>query len=78
MTTPFGSEAVVIKSGCGVVVIVIVKGFCTASGGDDTSCNLNIGVVVPRSVGVPVIVPVVASKKRPAGRSGEPLARLHV
>ena len=76
MTTPFGSEAVVIVSGCGVVVIVIVKGFCTTSAGNDASCNLNIGVVGPRTVGVPVIVPVVASKKRPAGRGGEPPARL--
>ena len=67
-----------ISSGCGVKVIVIVSDFCTACSGDDESSNLNIGVVVPGDVGVPVIVPVVASKKRPAGRAGEPLARLHV
>jgi hypothetical protein len=59
-------------------VIVIVSDFCTDCSGDDESTNLNIGVVVPAAVGVPVIVPAVASKERPAGRAGEPLARLHV
>jgi hypothetical protein len=59
-------------------VIVIVSDFCTVSVGDDESSSLNIGVVVPVVVGVPVIVPAVASKKRPAGRAGELLARLHV
>jgi len=78
LTAPSGSDEVEIVSGCGAVVIVIVSDFCTACSGDDESSNLNIGVVVPRAVGVPVIVPAVASKKRPAGRAGEPLARLHV
>jgi len=59
-------------------VIVIVSDFCIVCSGDDESSNLNTGVVVPGAVGVPVIVPVVASKKRPAGSVGEPLARFHV
>ena len=67
-----------ITSGCGVKVIVIVSAFCTACSGDDESYTLNIGVVVPGAVGVPVIVPAVSSKERPAGRAGEPLARLQV
>ena len=78
MTTPLGSEAVVIDSACGVVKIEIVKGFWTTAGGEDASCNRNIGVVVSRAVGVPAIAPVVAFSERPAGRAGDPLARLHV
>jgi hypothetical protein len=77
-TAPSGRDEVEIVSGCGGIMIVIVSDFCTACSGDDESSNLNIGVVVPGAVGVPVIVPPVASKKRPAGRAGEPLARLHV
>ena len=57
---------------------MIVSDFCIACSGDDESSNLTTGVVVPRAVGVPVIVPVVESKKRPAGRVGEPLETLHV
>ena len=78
MTTPLGSEAVVIDSACGIVKIEIVKGFWTTPAGEDASCNRNIGVVVTRTVGVPTIAPVVAFNERPAGRAGEPLARLHV
>ena len=78
MTTPLGSEAVVIDSICGVVKIEIVKGFWTTPAGEDASCNRNIGVVVTRTVGVPTIAPVVAFNERPAGRTGDPLARLHV
>ena len=78
MITPFGSEAVVIENVCGVVKIGTVKGCCTALAGDAASCNRNIGVVVSRAVGVPTIAPVVAFNERPAGRAGEPLARLHV
>ena len=77
MTTPLGSEAVVIDSACGVVKIKIVKGFWTPPAGEDASCNRNIGVVVARAVGVPMIAPVAAFNERPAGRAGEPLARLH-
>ena len=50
-----------ITSGCGVKVIVIVSAFCTTCSGDDESSNLNIGVVVPGAVGVPVIVPAVVT-----------------
>jgi hypothetical protein len=78
LTTPLGSDAVVIDSACGVVKIEIVKGVSTTPDGEDASCNRNIGVVVSRAVGVPVIVPVVAFNERPAGRAGEPLARPHV
>ena len=78
MTTPLGSEAVVIDSVCGVVKIEIVKGFWTTPAGEDASCNRNIGVVVTRAVGVPMIAPVAAFNERPAGRAGDPLARLHV
>jgi hypothetical protein len=35
-------------------------------------------VVVTRTVGVPTIAPVVVFNVRPAGRAGDPLARLHV
>ena len=77
MTTPLGSEAVVIDSVCGVVKIEIVKGASTILDGEDASCNRNIGVVVTRTVGVPTIVPVVVFNVRPAGRAGEPFARLH-
>ena len=68
----------VIDSACGVVKIEIVKGFSTTPDGEDASCNRNIGVAVSRAVGVPAIAPVVAFNERPAGRAGEPLARLHV
>ena len=78
MTTPLGSEAVVIDNVCGVVKIEIVKGFWTTPTGEDPSCNRNIGVVVSRAVGVPTIAPVVAFSERPAGRAGDPLARLHI
>ena len=78
MTTPLGSEAVVMDNVCGVVKIEIVKDFWTALAGEDASCNRNIGVVVTRTVGVPTIAPVVAFNERPAGRVGDPLARLHV
>jgi hypothetical protein len=78
LTTPLGSKAVVIDSACGVVKIEIVKDFWTTPAGDAASCNRNIGVVVTRTVGVPTIAPVVAFNERPAGRAGDPLARLHV
>ncbi len=78
MTVPLGSEAVVIDSVCGVVKIEIVKGVSTTPDGEDASCNRNIGVVVTRTVGVPTIAPVVVFNERPAGRAGDPLARLHV
>ena len=77
MIVPLGSEAVVIDNVCGVVKIEIVKDFWTALAGDDASCNRNIGVVVTRAVGVPTIAPVVVFSERPAGRAGDPLARLH-
>ena len=78
MTTPLGSEAVVIDNVCGVVKIEIVKDIWTTPAGDAASCNRNIGVVVTRTVGVPTIAPVVAFNARPAGSAGEPLARLQV
>jgi len=56
----------------------MVSGICIACTGEDESSNLNTGVVVPTTVGIPVIMPVVESSERPAGRAGEPLARLHV
>ena len=48
-TAPSGSEAVVMVSGCGVVVIMIDSVFCIACSGDDESSSLNIGEVVPDS-----------------------------
>ena len=61
---------VVIDSGVGGVLMVNVRVFCTACGGDKESCSVNVCEVVPAAAGVPVIAPVCALSERLAGRAG--------
>jgi len=61
---------VIIDSGAGGGLMVNVRVFCTACGGDKESCSVNVCEVVPSVTGVPVIAPVVVSSERLAGRSG--------
>lgn len=61
---------VVIESGAGGGLIVKLRVFCTACGGDKESCSVNVCEVVPTVTGVPVIAPVCVLNVRLAGSAG--------
>ena len=65
-TIPFGKLAVVIASVAGLMEMV--RAFVAVCAGEEESVAFTVKLLAPAVVGVPLIVPVLELRARPAGR----------